>query len=111
MSQSISLFRPEVLAHQRVRLWGEVCFTLPISARLLVAVLLLVVGCVLTFLALGEFHRKEHVRGVLRATHGAWRVQAESPGVGDAVLVRPGALVQAGQPLVRLRSEIGRAHV
>ncbi len=104
MSQSIHLFRPEVLAQQRLRLWGEVCFTLPISARLLTAVLLLVVGCSVTFLALGEFHRKEHVRGVLRAADGAWRVQAESPGVVAAVLVRPGTLVRVGQPLVRLRS-------
>lgn len=104
MSQSINLFRPQVVAQQRLRLWGEVCFALPISARLLTAVLVLVVGCSVTFLALGEFHRKEHVRGVLRAAHGAWRVQAESPGVVEAVLVRAGTLVHVGQPLVRLRS-------
>ena len=104
MSQSISLFRPEVVAQQRLRLWGEVGLALPISGRLLTAVLVLVVGGTVTFLAQGEYHRKEHVRGVLRAVHGTWRVQAESPGVVAAVLVHPGSLVRAGQPLVRLHS-------
>ena len=104
MSQSIGLFRPEVVAQQRLRLWGEVGLALPISGRLLTAVLVLVVGGTVTFLAQGEYHRKEHVRGVLRAAHGTWRVQAESPGVVAAVLVHPGSLVRAGQPLVRLHS-------
>ena len=104
MSQSISLFRPEVVAQQRLRLWGEVGLALPVSGRLLTAVLVLVVGGTVTFLATGEYHRKEHVRGVLRAAHGTWRVQAESPGVVAAVLVHPGSLVRAGQPLVRLHS-------
>ena len=50
------------------------------------------------FLALGEYHRKERVRGVLRGVGSDALLHAEAPGVVSAVLVRPGERVAAGQP-------------
>lgn len=97
-----SLFRPEALAQQRVRLWGEVSLCTPASMRWLCAGLVLLTIGVGVFLVLGEYHRKERVRGVLRAADSVALLHAEAPGVIAEVLVHPGVQVRAGQPLVRL---------
>ena len=97
-----SLFRAEALAQQRVRLWGEVSLRTPAALHWLGVTLLLLTLAAGLFLALGEYHRKERVRGVLRGVGSDVLLHAEAPGVVSAVLVRPGERVAAGQPLVRL---------
>ncbi len=99
-----SLFRPEALAQQRLRLWGEVSLRTPAALHWLGAALLLLTLAGVLFLIVGEYHRKERVRGVLRGVSAAAVLHAEAPGTVTAVLVRPGVQVRAGQPLVQLAS-------
>jgi membrane fusion protein len=96
------LFRAEALAQQRVRLWGEVSLRTPAALHWLGVALLLLTLAAGLFLTLGEFPRKERVRGVLRGAGSDVLLHAEAPGVVSAVLVRAGERVVAGQPLVQL---------
>lgn len=102
MSQS--LFRAEALAFHRHRLYGEVLVLPSLSTRLLSLAIVVVVILAIVFLALGEFARKETVRGYLRPTNGLVKVQAASSGRLLAAHVAPGDWVEKGQSLATLGS-------
>ena len=98
-----TLFRKEVVDHQRERLWGEVIVAQPLSTHFLTLCLmatLVVAGC---FLYWGTYSRKQTVTGYLLPDKGVVNVNAARGGTVERVLVKEGSHVKAGQPLVKVR--------
>ena len=100
-----SLFRPEAVKQQGVKLDGDVIIAQPVSVTVLVAVLVAVVAIAVTFLSQSSFNRKETVMGYLKPDVGMARVAAQRSGTVVSVLVEEGQLVQAGQELARISSD------
>ena len=96
------LFRSEATHNSRQRLLGDVIIAQPLSQRLLVAFLALVVMAIIAFLASGTFARKETVVGILAPDLGIVRLNASRAGVVEAVYVHEGQLVNKGDPLISL---------
>ena len=103
-SEPIPLFRSEALVHQRQRLWGNLLLLTPVSTQLLTLYLLGIVAIAVLFLALGDYHRRERVKGVLRPVSGLVRVYAPSRGEVTRLLVQPGESVRVGQVLAQVRT-------
>lgn len=102
MMSEPSLFRPQALRQQGVKLEGNVVIAQPLSVSLLLAVLLLVVGLTLVFLGQASFHRKETVQGFLKPDRGLARVAPQRSGTVVELFVKDGQLVETGQPLVKI---------
>lgn len=100
-----SLFRKEALQYQRERLWGEVILTQPLSLRLMTALISIALLCLILFLMLGTYTRKETVPGYLVPSAGLVRIHAPQPGTVTELLVEAGQHVDAGQVLMRVRTE------
>lgn len=98
------LFRPEAVEHRRQRLHGEVTLTMPVthwSVSLLIAAFL---GLLVAALFTVSYARKQTVTGWIRPDRGLVQVFTEQTAVVEQVLVAEGQVVQAGQPLMTLRS-------
>jgi membrane fusion protein len=95
----MSLFRQEVIKAKQQQWMGEILLARPISLAFLTATALVIAIVLLSFLAWGEFTRKEHVIGRIVLTQGLAKVY--SPVVGTVVqkLVNEGQVVKKGQPL------------
>lgn len=102
MMSEPSLFRPQALRQQGVKLEGNVVIAQPLSVSLLLTVLLLVVGLTLVFLGQASFHRKETVQGFLKPDRGLARVAPHRSGTVVELFVKDGQLVEPGQPLVKI---------
>lgn len=98
-----SLFRTEVMEQRTQRLWGELVLSQPLSTRVVVAALCLLVLLMLVFLASCTYTRKVSVQGRLVPDRGVIEVPAPQRGLLVEMLVAPGDLVAAGQPLFRLQ--------
>ena len=99
------LFRKEVFEAKRRRLRGEVVLSQPLSYSLLTLLLSALVIGVAIALVFGTYARTEAARGYLRPTEGLAAVHAQRVGTVEAVFVREGAIVEAGDALLRVRSE------
>lgn len=97
------LFRREVLEQRSERLWGALILSQPLSVRLLVPALALLVALALVFLASSRYTRKVSVQGRLVPDQGVIEVVAAQRGVLVELLVAPGDEVLEGQPLFRLQ--------
>ena len=104
MAAPSTLFRPEALLQQRQRLWGNLLLLTPPSTRLLTLLLLVLVALAGTFLALGDYSRRERVKGVLKPISGLVRVFTPGRGEVARLLASPGESVQAGQVLAEVRT-------
>lgn len=102
---SRSLFRLEVMEHQRERLWGDVMLTQPLSLRLLSALVALVLAALITYLILGSYTRKETVEGFLTPEAGLVQVHARQPGTLTHVNVSTGDRVEEGDILARISTD------
>jgi len=100
-----SLFRTEVINHQREKLWGEVTLTQPLSVRLLSGLVATTVVALIVFLTLGTYTRKETVHGYLVPSSGLVRVYAHQPGTVTELLVEPGDTVRQGEALMRISTD------
>ena len=95
------LFRQEVIEFQQQdRQWGRVVPLQPLPTRLMVWFVTICVVCVIAFLFLAEYARKETVSGFVSPVAGTARVIAGRPGIISAVHVRQGDVVVEGQPLL-----------
>lgn len=95
------LFRPEVVAFQaHNRQWGRVVPLQPLSTRLLVWSVVIASACIIGFLAVAQYARKEVAIGYLTPVAGTARVFAPQPGIISAVEVKQGQTVSKGQPLL-----------
>ncbi|MCF6441945.1 HlyD family efflux transporter periplasmic adaptor subunit [Pseudoalteromonas luteoviolacea] len=99
------LFRKEAIEHQGQKLDGEVSIATHMSFNWILALILTIVVIGITYLVIGEYHRKEIVAGYLRPTEGLSKVYPLGQGVIDEVYVNEGQLVEKGQLLARVRME------
>ena len=95
------LFRQEVLDFQHLdRQWGHVLPLQPLSTRLMLWIVLAASACIIAFLFVGQYARKEVAVGYLTPSSGTARVFAPQPGIISAVFARQGQQVSEGQPLL-----------
>ncbi|MCF2911219.1 HlyD family efflux transporter periplasmic adaptor subunit [Pseudoalteromonas sp. DL2-H2.2] len=99
------LFRKEAIEHQGHKLDGEVSIATHMSFNWILLVILVTVLIGITYLVVGEYHRKEIVSGYLRPTDGLSKVYPLGQGVIDEVYVEEGQKVEKGQVLARVRME------
>ncbi len=100
-----SLFRREVIDHQRERLWGEVVLTQPLNLKFLSLLVATVLVCLIVYLVFGTYTRKERVSGYLGAAEGLVQVHATRTGTVSELPVQPGEHVSKGDVLVKVRTD------
>lgn len=102
---SDSLFRPEAVKQQGVKLDGDVIIAQPIKAWVLVVALLVTVVLALLFLSQASFNRKETVSGYLKPDLGVARIAPQRNGTVVSLFVNDGQVVTAGQKLALVSSD------
>jgi membrane fusion protein len=102
---STPLFRPEAVEASRQQWLGEVRLVRPVSLSVLVVLLVLCAVAIASWLVLGEYTRKAHVRGLLVPDRG-W-IRLVSPQVATVAERRvvQGQAVRAGDVLFVLSLE------
>ncbi len=100
-----TLFRTEVMQAQSTQWLGTIRIGRPPSFAWLTVIALVLLAGLLTFALLGEISRKARVSGVLLPTGGLIGITASQSGAVAELLVKEGDEVQAGQPLLKIRSE------
>ncbi|MDP5137667.1 HlyD family efflux transporter periplasmic adaptor subunit [Rheinheimera baltica] len=100
-----SLFRPQALKQQGVKLDGNVVIAQPARVSLLLTILLFSVGVTLGFLSQASYHRKETVQGFLKPDRGLARVAPQRSGTIVELFVSDGEQVTIGQRLVRISAD------
>lgn len=103
-----SLFRQQAVDSQSQRLVGAVSLAQPLSIKLTVALIALVVFFVLLFLFNAEYARKETVSGFLRPDKGVIKSYSKRQGTISRVLVEEGQKVSKGDLLVTI---VSRQHM
>lgn len=93
------LFRQEAVKNQSARLDGEVLVAQPISASLLILLLLILAASLITFLCLSSFTRKETVQGYLKPDSGLAKIVSPREGIISNIYVDEGQRVKAGDKL------------
>lgn len=99
------LFRKEAVVYQRERLWGEILLTQPLSLRLLSAAVAVVLVCLILYLYLGTYTRKETVQGYLSPAAGMVEVYASQAGTITKLKVEAGDSVDEGEVLARVSTD------
>ncbi|KPQ00263.1 HlyD family efflux transporter periplasmic adaptor subunit [Marinobacter sp. HL-58] len=102
---SHSLFRPEAVNHQRNRLWGDVILAQPLSTKLATAFVGVVLVSLVSYLALGDYTRKERVQGYLVPESGLVQVYPDQQGTATDILVDSGEEVEAGDTLAKITTD------
>jgi hypothetical protein len=74
----LPLFRPEALASQQQKLYGEILLIRPLSLTFLGSLGVAIAVCVLGFLLLGQTTEKAHVFGVLSSDHEMPQARTEA---------------------------------
>lgn len=102
----MSLFRKEVIDHQRKRLFGRVTIHQPptFAAYTLLIACGTIIGFI--FLATGTYARREAVSGWISPQQGLVLVYATRPGIARPVDVKLGDPVTAGTPLVHFLTDV-----
>jgi membrane fusion protein len=99
----MSLFREEVLAARRHRLFGDVTLTQPVQSWILALLLAAMTGTALIAAAFGTYARIETVPGYLAATVPVAKIQALRAGVVTQLYVKNDTVVKAGDLLASVR--------
>ena len=99
------LFRRDALEHQRQRMLGEVIIAQPLSFTLLTILLGLATVAILAFLVLGDYARKERVKGYLIPEGGLVKVYASRIATVTKVHVTDGQAVRRNQELLSLTAD------
>lgn len=102
---SESLFRPEAVKQQGVKLDGDVIIAQPVKTTVLVVGLVLSVILALIFLSQSSFNRKETVNGYLKPDLGVARIAPQRNGTIVTLFVEDGQVVEAGQKLALISSD------
>ena len=100
------LFRQEAIAHLGTRRYGMASVSQPLSTRILGLVVIGTVLLGLTLLSLGEYRRKETVRGVLSPAAGMYRITSPIDGTVSNLDVANGEYVRKGTPLVTVTRQV-----
>jgi membrane fusion protein len=102
---SESLFRPEAVKQQGVKLDGDVIIAQPVKTTVLVIGLVLTIMLALLFLSQSSFNRKETVSGYLKPDLGVARIAPQRNGTIVTLFVEDGQAVKAGQKLALISSD------
>lgn len=99
------LFRPEVIKARRGEWLGSIIVAAPLSRWLLVALASALGICLLSFLALGHYTRRETVTGQLVPSTGLLNVVAPISGTLRELRVHDGQAIKAGAVLAIIASD------
>ncbi|MEH2506514.1 membrane fusion protein [Bradyrhizobium sp. AZCC 1578] len=101
MATRPALFRQEAIdfLHQR-HSWGEVVALQPISSTILGWTLAGLVACILVFISVAQYARKETVTGYLTPTFGTAKIFVPQQGFIKELHVKEGQEVAEGDPLL-----------
>ena len=99
------LFRAEALHAQQQRWLGELRLVTPLSTRVLVGGIALIVAVLAVFASLGTYTRRVHATGMLAPATGLLTLAAPTAGRLQRIAIREGAPVAAGQVLAIVSSE------
>jgi membrane fusion protein len=99
------LYRPEAVAHQRERAWGELIVTTPWVAKLLLWTLLLLAAGFVLFLTQAEYTRKARASALISYSIDPTLVAATEAGVLTEIAVKEGDRISAGQLLATISTE------
>jgi membrane fusion protein len=100
------LFRPEALAfHDQERQWGNVARLQSVSSKVFAWFVIMSVGAVGVFLAVGQYSRKETAVGYLTPSTGTAKIFAPERGTIGQVHVAEGDQVREGQPLITVETD------
>ena len=99
------LFRQQVIEHVRVRQYGSVILTRPVSHLILTCVFVTLALLLIVFFAVFETTRKAPIQGMLVPTAGVTRVFSNQVGVIKEVRVKDGQFVREGEILFVVSSE------
>lgn len=102
---SESLFRPEAVKQQGVKLDGDVIIAQPVRTTVLVVALVFTILLALVFLSQSSFNRKETVSGYLKPDLGVARIAPQRNGTIVTLFVEDGQTVTAGQKLALISSD------
>lgn len=97
-----SLFRPEVVAHSKRRLAGEVMLAAPLPATLLGWMLAAIALAALAFAAWATYARTASVSGWLVPNKGLIRAATPATGLIQSILVSEGEIVPQGRRLAEI---------
>ena len=99
------LFRPEVSEANSETWLGEIRLAEPVSHRVWAIIAVVLMVLLLSWMMLGEYTRRERVKGVLVPVEGYARLKARAPGEVRAIHVREGDVVRKGQVLIEIDSD------
>ena len=102
----MSLFREEVFESRKDRLHGEVVLSQPLSTRIFVAVLFVIIAIAGVWVTLGTYARVETVPGILVTDIPSAKVMAIQGGTISELSVTEGQLVEAGERLALVNSDL-----
>lgn len=113
MINVMMLFREQVSEYRKMRLHGEVVLTQPVSTRLMVGALCIVVAIAALWVVFGTYSRIETAPGILMTDQPTAKIVAPVPGLVTELLVHEGATVRKGDRLAVIgldrRAETGSA--
>lgn len=99
------LFRSQVLDSNSNRLHGEVVFTQPLSTKLFVGALFIIIAIGAIWVSMGTYARIETVPGVLVTTKPSTKIMGRQPGTVTSLLVKEGTHVTKGDKLLIINSD------
>lgn len=99
-----SIYRREVLEAQIAR-HGDVLLVRPTSFNVVTAFIVVLMACIILYLALGQYTKSTQVKGVLKTPSGVRKIMAYQNGVIESLLVKEGDEVIEGQPLYQIRTD------
>jgi membrane fusion protein len=99
------MFRQEAIDFERQhRQGGQVALLQPLPTKIITWLVAVSVGCIVIFLFLGQYARKETVVGFLAPTSGIAKIFATRPGTIKDIYVKEGEEVKKGQPLLAVET-------
>jgi membrane fusion protein len=99
------MFRQEAIDFERQhRQGGQVALLQPLPTKIITWLVAVSVGCIIIFLFLGQYARKETVVGFLAPTSGIAKIFATRPGTIKDIYVKEGEEVKKGQPLLAVET-------
>jgi membrane fusion protein len=101
-----NLFREEASRDKESNWFGKVKITSPPSHRILSFIVLAISACILAFLTLGHFTRRQEATGYLVPSLGMLNISSPSAATVLATFVTSGQKVIAGQRLLTLSSDL-----
>jgi membrane fusion protein len=109
MEDSQRLFRQEAIDAQKAPSLGTVRLATPVSHQVWTLAAIGIAVAIIVWLVVGDYTRREHVTGTLVPQAGLLTVTAGGMGTVTKINVAEGSLVHAGDALLTIADDRGRA--